>query len=207
MSSEALKDPPDTAKRRQIMDGARGIFLEQGFDAASMGEIARRAGVSKGTLYVYFQSKEELFQAIFQEESQAQSERMYALNPADHDVEAVMTRLGTAFAKFLCQPGRIPSTRTIIAIAARMPDLGRRFYDAGPAAGIARLSAYLDAQVATGVLDVRDTEVAAAQFLDSCHSTMFKPMMMADAPPPDDARIAHVVGIAVSTFLAAYTRR
>ena len=41
------------AKRRQIMDGARAVFLAQGFDAASMGEIARAAGVSKGTLYGY----------------------------------------------------------------------------------------------------------------------------------------------------------
>jgi AcrR family transcriptional regulator len=53
----------DSAKRRQIMDGARKVFLAEGFDAASMGEIARKAGVSKGTLYVYFDSKERLFEA------------------------------------------------------------------------------------------------------------------------------------------------
>src|SRR5438094_10423122 len=54
----------DSAKRRQIMQGARLVFLAQGFDGASMGEIARQAGVSKGTLYVYFDSKEALFEAI-----------------------------------------------------------------------------------------------------------------------------------------------
>ena len=47
----------DTAKRRQIIEGARQVFMAQGFDAASMNEIARVAGVSKGTLYVYFQNK------------------------------------------------------------------------------------------------------------------------------------------------------
>src|SRR5438552_1112327 len=71
--------PPATvasegAKRRQIMEGARAVFLDQGFDAASMGEIARRAGVSKGTLYVYFDSKEALFEAIFEDESRLQAE-------------------------------------------------------------------------------------------------------------------------------------
>ena len=55
--------PEDGAKRRQIMDGASAVFLAQGFDAASMGEIARAAGVSKGTLYVYFENKEQLFEA------------------------------------------------------------------------------------------------------------------------------------------------
>ena len=54
----------DSAKRRQIIEGAREVFLAQGFDAASMGEIARKARVSKGTLYVYFDSKEQLFEAI-----------------------------------------------------------------------------------------------------------------------------------------------
>ena len=51
----------DSAKRRQIVQGARSIFLAQGFDAASMNDIARAAGVSKGTLYVYFDKKEQLF--------------------------------------------------------------------------------------------------------------------------------------------------
>ena len=51
-----LAEHEESAKRRQIMEGAREVFLAQGFDAASMGEIARKAGVSKGTLYVYFDS-------------------------------------------------------------------------------------------------------------------------------------------------------
>lgn len=59
----------DTSKRRQIIDGARKVFLDLGFDGASMGEIARAAGVSKGTLYVYFADKNRLFEAIVEEES------------------------------------------------------------------------------------------------------------------------------------------
>src|SRR5436853_5369027 len=84
----------DSAKRRQILEGARRVFLAQGFDAASMGEIARAAGVSKGTLYVYFENKEELFAAIVREECQAQAEQIFDLDPNDHDVGAVLGRLG-----------------------------------------------------------------------------------------------------------------
>src|SRR5579872_2689987 len=69
LAARPLQDgAEDSAKRRQILDGARAVFLAQGFDAASMGEIARAAGVSKGTLYVYFKHKEELFEAIVEEE-------------------------------------------------------------------------------------------------------------------------------------------
>src|SRR4051812_23287347 len=78
MSDTLTIDRPATeeesAKRRQIIDGARAVFLAQGFDAASMGEIARAAGVSKGTLYVYFKSKEDLFGAIVSLECDAQAE-------------------------------------------------------------------------------------------------------------------------------------
>lgn len=197
----------DSAKRRQIMEGARAVFLEQGFDAASMGEIARRAGVSKGTLYVYFQNKEELFQAIFEEERRSQAEQVFSLDSNDRDVEAVLTRLGAAFVHFLCQPARLSALRTVMSIAARMPEMGRRFYETGPAFGIARLEQYFKEQVTAGVLSIDDCEVAAAQFLDSCQSLLFKPMMFNVTGPPSEERISHVVGIAVRTFLAAYARR
>src|ERR1041385_1210250 len=91
----------ESAKRRQIIEGARAVFLAQGFDAASMNDIARRAGVSKGTLYVYFRNKEELFEAIAEEECGLQAERVFQLDNANHDVAAVLTRLGTDFATFI----------------------------------------------------------------------------------------------------------
>src|SRR5947199_6281998 len=104
--STAMTDTPapeaaESDKRRQIIDGARAVFLAQGFDAASMGEIARQAGVSKGTLYVYFDSKEELFAVVVREACKTQAETLLALDPDDHDVEAVLTRLGQGYARFL----------------------------------------------------------------------------------------------------------
>src|SRR5262249_62166943 len=111
----------DNAKRRQILDGARAVFLAQGFDAASMGEIARAAGVSKGTLYVYFENKEELFEAVVRTECQEEAEHIFDFDPNDHDVDAVLTRLGIAYVKFLVRPERLSPMRTFIAIADRMP--------------------------------------------------------------------------------------
>src|SRR5262252_6994677 len=107
----------ESAKRRQIVDGARRVFLAQGFDAASMGEIARTAGVSKGTLYVYFKSKEELFAAIVANECRAQAQQIFDLDPQDHDVGAVLSRLGIGYVEFLVRPGTIAPFRTVIAIA------------------------------------------------------------------------------------------
>ncbi|HEV3174706.1 MAG TPA: TetR/AcrR family transcriptional regulator [Stellaceae bacterium] len=197
----------DSDKRRQIIDGARAVFMAQGFDAASMGEIARQAGVSKGTLYVYFDSKEALFQAIVHEQCQVQAEQVFTLDAEDHDVKSVLTRLGKSFVGFLCRPERVSPLRTIISISERMPAAGQQFYETGPATGIARVARYLEAQVSAGVLEMEDTEVAAAQFLESCSATLLKPILFGLADAPDQSRIDHVVGIAVRTFLAAYLKR
>jgi len=197
----------DGAKRRQIVEGARKIFLAHGFDAASMNDIAKAAGVSKGTLYVYFQNKEELFEAIVHEECQVHAEGTFDLDPANHDVEAVLQRLGTAYVEFLCRPAKASALRTVIAIADRMPEIGKVFYETGPAEGIARLAGYLRAQCDAGVLAIDDVEIAAAQFLDACQATLFKPVLFNFAGGPTPERIAHAVGIAVKTFLAAYRTR
>src|SRR5712671_7375312 len=98
----AALERQDRDKRRQIMEGARAVFLAQGFDAASMNDIARKAGVSKGTLYVYFDSKEALFVAITDEQCHKQAESVFELDEADRDVAGVLTRLGNAFTTFMC---------------------------------------------------------------------------------------------------------
>ncbi len=194
----------DNAKRRQIVDGARLVFLARGFDAASMGDIAKAAGVSKGTLYVYFKDKDELFAAIVHGECAMQAEGVFDFDHADQNVEAVLMRHGQAFVRNISDPGRLSSLRAVIAVAERMPDLGRKIYETGPAVGISKLAAYLRAQVEAGVLAIEDCDVAAAQFIETCHATMFKPMLFNFAPPPPPERIRHVVGIAVRAFLKAY---
>ncbi len=194
----------ESAKRRQIIEGARAVFLAQGFDAASMNDIARAAGVSKGTLYVYFRHKEDLFEAIVEQECDAQAEGIFDFDPNDHEVDAVLRRLGVAYVKFLCRPEKASAIRTVIAIADRMPDLGRKFYESGPARGMARLASYLAAQVDAGVLAIDDIEVAAGQLMESYQAMLFKPMVFNFAPAPSAQQIERVVEVAVKAFLAAY---
>ncbi len=212
MAAPAVLDRPvdeteDSAKRRQIIEGARTIFRVLGFDAASMGEIAKAAGVSKGTLYVYFKDKDELFHAIVEKECVFQAEGVFDFDVNDPDIAGALTRMGVAYVKILCVPERLSTLRTVIAIADRKPNAGRTFYEAGPAAGIGKLRAYLEAQVGAGRLAIADCEVAAAQFMESCHATLLKPMMFNFAPPPSPERIEHVVTIAVKTFMAAYEKK
>jgi len=194
----------DNAKRRQIIEGARKAFLDQGFDAASMNDIARIAGVSKGTLYVYFQNKEQLFEAICSEECKSQAESLFDFDRDDRDVEGTLTRIGIDFVTLVCRPEKASSARTVIAIAERMPEIGRAYYETGPARGIALLSDYLKNKVQQGILAIDDCEVVAAQLIEALLAPLFKPILFNFGKPPTQERIRYVVGIAVRAFLAAY---
>jgi AcrR family transcriptional regulator len=193
----------DSSKRRQILDGARKVFMDLGFDGASMGEIARSAGVSKGTLYVYFADKSRLFEAIVEEETLDHGKVVFNLDPA-RDVTTTLMEFGQAYIQLLCRPGGGSATRTVMAIAERMPEVGRRFYNNVVALTIARLAAYLEARAKLGDLRIEDCELAATQFMQMCQASLFMPFLFQAAPAPSAERIAEVVESATRMFLAGY---
>jgi AcrR family transcriptional regulator len=196
----------DSSKRRQILDGARKVFMDLGFDGASMGEIARSAAVSKGTLYVYFADKNRLFEAIVEEEMLEQGKVTFNFDPA-RDVTTTLTEFGQAYIGMICRPGGGSAIRTVMAIAERMPDVGRRYYEHVLAHTIGRLALYLDAHVKRDELAIDDCQLAAAQFLLMCQATLFLPFIFQAAPAPSGERIAQVVGSATQMFLARYAAK
>jgi AcrR family transcriptional regulator len=193
----------DSAKRRQILDGARAVFLDLGFDGASMGVIARAAGVSKGTLYVYFADKNRLFEAIVEQETLEQGKIAFNFDP-ERDAETTLKDFGTAYIQLLCRPGGASAIRTVMAIAERMPDVGRRYYEHVLENTINRLSGYLDVHVAAKDLAIDDCHLAASQFMLMCQASLFLPFIFQAAPPPSSEEITRVVESATRMFLAAY---
>ena len=193
----------DSSKRRQILDGARKVFMDLGFDAASMNEIARSAGVSKGTLYVYFADKNRLFEAILENEALEQGKVLFNLDPG-RDPETTLREFGQAYMALLCRPGGGSWIRTVMAIAERMPEVGRRYYANVLEKLINLLADYLRAHVASGDLAIDDCQLAASQFMEVCKASLFLPFVFQAAPAPSADRIAEVVDSATRMFLAAY---
>src|SRR6202790_1790075 len=196
----------DSAKRRQILDGARAVFMDLGFDGASMGVIARAAGVSKGTLYVYFADKNRLFEAIVEQESLEQGKAAFNFDP-ERDVTVTLREFGQAYIQLLCRPGGGSAIRTVMAIAERMPDVGRRFYEHVLEKTISRLAFYLEAHVKAKDLAIDDCQLAASQFMQMCRGPLFLPFIFQAAPAPSAERIAQVVESATRMFLAGYQAR
>jgi AcrR family transcriptional regulator len=193
----------ESAKRRQILDGARKVFMDLGFDGASMGEIARAAGVSKGTLYVYFADKNRLFVAIVEQEMLEQGKMAFNFDP-ERDVATTLRDFGRAYIELLCRPGGGSAIRTVMAIAERMPEVGRRYYEHVLEQTIHRLASYLEAHVQAKDVAIDDCELAASQYMMVCQASLFLPFIFQAAPPPSPERIAEVVESATRMFLAAY---
>jgi AcrR family transcriptional regulator len=193
----------ESAKRRQILDGARKVFMDLGFDGASMGEIARAAGVSKGTLYVYFADKSQLFEAIVQQEALEQDKVAFIFDP-ERDAATTLPEFGQAYILLLCRPGGGSAIRTVMAIAERMPDVGRRFYKQVLENRIDRLAVYLEARVKIKDLEIDDCQLAASQFMRMCEASLFLPFIFQAAPTPSAERIAEVVKSATRMFLTGY---
>ena len=195
----------DSSKRRQILDGARKVFMDLGFDGASMGEIARSAGVSKGTLYVYFADKNRLFEAIVEEETLEQGKLAFNFDPT-RDVPTTLREFGKAYIELLCRPGGGSAIRTVMAIAERMPDVGRRYYENVLEKTIGRFADYLAARVKAKEIAIDDFQLAASQFMLMCQASLFLPFIFQAAPPPSAERMTEVVESATTMFLAAYRR-
>jgi AcrR family transcriptional regulator len=197
----------DPAKRQQILEGANRIFSQMGFDAASMNDITREAGVSKGTIYVYFDSKEELFMELCNHYREILFADIYHALESDGDLREALIDFGTALATVVTSDVVISAQRVVIGVAERMPSMSRDFYERGPKRGQALMRALIDKHVAAGTLDIEDTELATYQLADLFMSGMFKKRLfgcMASAPSQE--LIRKTVTSGVDVFLKAYSK-
>lgn len=92
------KHQSETERKSQILRAARAVFIEKGFLAARVEDVAARAGLSKGAVYFYFESKRDLFMALVQEEH----ENTYGfLEQAEEDHRPAVVKLLDLGLKYL----------------------------------------------------------------------------------------------------------
>lgn len=207
LAQEVESSAEHSAKRKQIMDGARRVFLEHGFDGASVNDIVKATGVSKGTLYAYFPSKEKLFETLIFEDRRRQAERLFEVLDDSRPVEEMLREIGLRFGKTLIAPEQIAYIRMIIAASAKFPQAGRAFYEAGPRYGITRVTAFINEKIRQGELQAKDPEMAARQLMELLHCGTSKPLLFGASASIVTEELERVVNAGVATFLAAYGKR
>jgi AcrR family transcriptional regulator len=198
----------DPVKRAQILDGAKRCFMQVGFEAASMNDITTEAGVSKGTLYVYFKDKEDLFKELIDREKSA------VMGAARRELEKPGTmaeklhRFGAYVTSRLTSDEVIRAQRMVLGISERMPEIATRFFGSDAFSAHLILKDYFDAHVAVGDLVIDDTDLAARQFLDLSMSSVFKRRLFGNLlQPATPEHLAYVVDKAVDMFLTYYAKK
>lgn len=193
-------------KARQILAGAKSVFLERGYEGTSVEEIARRAQVSKGTIYNYFPDKQTLFAAVVNGECQKQSQRIFEIDRNGEDIETLLRDIALHFVELFLSPFAQNVFRIVIAEAPRFPELGQAFYDSGPALAKQRLVQFLSQSVKKGELAIADAdlEIAADQFIQLCRVDLFYKQLLGIKSHPTQSEIQRIADSAVATFLKAF---
>jgi AcrR family transcriptional regulator len=187
-----------------LLDAAWEVFIELGYQAASIAEIARRAGASKQTIYARFSTKAELFKAVIQRGSDRLQELFARILLPDDAVELVLLSYGENMAQIMIQPEAQRFFRTVVGAARDFPELAEFFWEHAARQGQKRLAEYLTAQTAKGALQVEDPVMAARLFDSLCTGPAPALSSMGLAIPCDYATLHRYVKEAVRIFLAAY---
>lgn len=205
--ADKRQKPRAQVKYRQILDSARALFLNHGFDTTSMDAIARDAGVSKATLYVHFDDKDDLLLALVNEECRRFGPKTLWRNHGGKiDLRKELHAIGTTFLEAFLDPRGLAMHRLITSCASRYPRVAEVFMKSGPERCDAEVAAFLRAAQAQGLVDIPDINMAATQFLSLVQGKeILKWALSMKAPSP--VRHRALIENGINVFLAAYGRR
>jgi TetR/AcrR family transcriptional repressor of mexJK operon len=202
------RDRRGAAKRQVIAKAATAVFVRDGYAAASMDEVAAVAGVSKQTVYKHFGSKEQLFLAVIQEAINGVLDEFFSVLatsfPDSEDLQGDLLRLGRILLTRVLDPELMAVRRLVIAEVGRFPQLGRAWYESGPAALAAALSESLRRLADRGELIIDDPLTAASDFNWLVVSKPQNMVMFGVVDAFTTAEIDQFVTSAVKVFLSAY---
>ena len=188
----------------QVLKGARDVFMADGFEGASVDDIARAAGVSKATLYSYFPDKRLLFMEVAQTECCRMAESVLAMIDETKPAHEVLTITAKQLARFLVSEFAQQVFRICVAEHDRFPELGQAFYEAGPQNGQRQMASYLEKAVSRGELAIEDVNFAAEEFSELCKVRLWNRAAFGIQKSFSQAEIDEVVQHAVDMFLARY---
>ncbi|MDU8929380.1 TetR/AcrR family transcriptional regulator [Alisedimentitalea sp. MJ-SS2] len=188
----------------QVLEGARKVFMADGFEGASVDDIARQAGVSKATLYAYFPDKARLFSEVARRDCDRIADAALQSIDMSAPVADVLSAVATQILTFLLTEPAQSMFRICISERGRFPEIAHAYYEAGPEMGRKQLEEGFRDAVARGELRIEDYTLAAEQFSDLAKSRLWLRAVFGVQTKFSHQEIAHVVDEAVKTFLARY---
>ncbi|TXG98135.1 MAG: TetR/AcrR family transcriptional regulator [Rhodocyclaceae bacterium] len=191
-------------RRESILTVAARYFLEHGYSATTMSAIAASLGGSKGTLWSYFPSKEELFTAVIDTVTTSFRQQLSETLKANGDIEPALRNFCRQLLNKIASPDAIALNRLVVAEAGRFPEIGKIFYERAPRLTIALLADYLANAMGRGLLRP-DYPTDAAYFLmhtsiARCQQQLLLGLVDAITPEQVEAEVER----ALTLFMRAY---
>jgi len=160
------KPPPrwqrrKTARPGEIVAAALAVFVERGYEATKLEEVARRAGVTKGTIYLYFDSKEALFKAMVRETivpAIARGEQIVAEHRGS--VADLFGRLLRGWWELIGETSLSGIPKLMMAEAGNFPELARFYYDEVVSRGHRLMASVLERGIASDEFRPVDVKIA-----------------------------------------------
>lgn len=198
------REAKKTERRAVILDVARQSFIENGYAATTMSEIAAKLGGSKGTLWSYFPSKEDLFAAVLDELTMEFKAQLSEVIELHEDFRSTLLRLCRHVVETLTRPQTICVHRLIIGEGGRFPEVGRMLYARGPKNSKAIVAAYLDLCIEEGAMRPCDTTVAAANLMALCTAGSHQQLLLNTIDKATREQIQADAENATDVFLRTY---
>ena len=197
-------DGANAQRRQAFVDLARDSFFSHGYAGTAMSSIAAKAGGSKTTLWSYFPSKQDLFVAVVDDLVERFGTMLRVPLPPETQIDEALRQFGNAMMSIVLTPPIIALHRLVIGEAGRFPELGRLFYERGPARGKARLAEYLATAMADGRVRLGDPVRAASEFAFLCRSGCYEPHLLGMTEGDVQAHVSDDVDAAIEAWLARW---
>lgn len=140
-----------TARPAEIVAAAQAVFADKGFAAARLDEIAARAGVSKGALYLYFETKEDLFRAVVHEAVSPNIDAMAAMIGSYQGAFADLARMALPrVAQLIVDSGAGAVVKMVVGESRNFPEIAKVWHDEVIAKGLGAITGQIEKAQARG---------------------------------------------------------
>lgn len=191
-------------RRDAILAVAARSFLEHGYAGTTMSAIAATLGGSKGTLWSYFPSKEELFAAVLDAATTAYRASLAEILDPCGELEPTMRRLGIKLLEKVTSPEAIALHRLVVSEAGRFPEMGRIFYQHAPRQTRALIADFLNGAMTRGLLRRADPELAARTYMTLLVSGCQQLLLLGQIDQVAPEQIETDMMFALDSFLRIY---
>lgn len=195
------------SKRERVVAAATKLFLDDGYGATGMDAIAEEAGVSKATVYSYYDDKASLFADVMSrtcEEAGGHLEMEALLGGSPEDTLRAVALHGL---RRILPAVRRQILQRVVAESREFPELGKKFWENGPGRLQDILTRYLEDAKRRGLLDIDDPARVAGRLVGQITGLYLLPLLAGARNPPSEAEIRRDVDEIVGEFVASRRRK